>query len=85
MTTLRPRRFVGIDETGLAQIGEQAFDDRLAGEAGLADAAVDGSGRQPHTKPCHQQFGDLGARQPVAHRQRGDECRQGRTNEARLA
>ena len=66
MTTLRPRRFVGIDETGLAQIGEQAFDDRLAGEAGLADAAVDGSGRQPHTKPCHQQFGDLGARQPVA-------------------
>src|ERR1019366_798736 len=66
------------------QILDQTLDNRLAGETYFSNAAVDAAHRQPYAEPCREKLRDLGARQPVAHRQSGDESGQRRPHEARL-
>jgi hypothetical protein len=58
---LPPRRLVGMDHAGLAQVAEQILDDRLAGDANLPDAAVERADRQRHAEPDGQELADFGA------------------------
>jgi hypothetical protein len=74
-----------MDHPGLAEVVEQILDHRLAGDADLADAAVEGADRQRHPEPSGQELADPGPRDVVAHRQSGDERGQRRADQTRLA
>src|SRR4051794_3752625 len=58
---LFPRRLIGMDHPGLAQVAQQILDDRLAGDANLPDAAVERADRERHAEPDGQELADFGA------------------------
>ena len=82
---LMPRRFIGVDDAGGPHLIEQVLDDRLAGDADLTQAAVDGSDRQRHPEPRDQELADAAARLMVTQAQRRDEDGQRRTDKAAFA
>ena len=58
---LFPRRLIGMDHPGLAQVAQQILDDRFAGDADFPDAAVERADRERHAEPDGQELTDLGA------------------------
>lgn len=80
-----PWRLVEVDDRGTTDLRDQFLDHRLAGQAELADAAVDARGFQLQAEPVGQELLDLLPRQPEAHRQDGDEAGERRTNQAAFA
>src|SRR5271163_1483917 len=51
---LRPGRFVGVDDPGLAQVLDETLDDRLAGKTNFSNTTVDAAHRHPSVEPCRE-------------------------------